>query len=97
MLLIKKIFCLLLCFTLFGCINIIAHVDTGTEHKIYQATRYCTTHTIGAYWNDKFHSRDPILWSYTVLTFPFWLVDYPCEIVFDTLTFPYDAYYQLTH
>ena len=84
---------LLIIFTvlLSGCVNVFYHIGNEID-SVYQST--CTVWSEGVciWWNKDVQARDPIGSAWIELTYPFWLVDFPCEFVMDTVTLPYDTY-----
>ena len=79
-----------------GCANILQRCDD--YHAPYVCAKhpyYCTT----SVWDDCVcapfklgDSNDPIWTSFATLTWPFWLLDEPCEVVLDTVFLPFDIF-----
>ena len=74
-----------------GCCNIV--VRTEKPYCIAPSPYWCTASVVedalGAPFRDS--STDPICDAFLTLTWPIWLVDTPCEVVFDTVFLPVDA------
>lgn len=73
-----------------GCCNIV----TRTEKPYFVAPGpYNCTAEVGDMLGVPFResSHDPIGDAFVTLTWPIWLVDLPCEAVFDTVFLPVDA------
>ena len=73
-----------------GCINIVER--TQKPYFVAPGPYDCTARVaraIGAPFRKSSH--DPIGDAFVTLTWPIWLVDLPCEAVFDTVFLPVDA------
>lgn len=73
-----------------GCINIVER--TQKPYFVAPGPYDCTARVaraIGAPFRESSH--DPIGDAFVTLTWPIWLVDLPCEAVFDTVFLPVDA------
>lgn len=75
-----------------GCINTLKHVPLGQTVNVYRPTTFVACNAVGVWWNDSYNARYPIEASWMKLTWFVWIVDLPCEVVMDTVWFPYDYY-----
>lgn len=75
-----------------GCVNIMYHVPPEQVTKVYHPTSFVACNGVGVWWNDSYKRKYPIEAAWMELTWFVWIVDLPCEAVFDTITLPYDAY-----
>lgn len=74
-----------------GCVSSLIHAG-GEEMKPYKATVYVWNEAVCVWWHksDSFHKG--ITQFYIKMTYPFWVVDCPCEVVVDTIFLPFDIY-----
>lgn len=73
-----------------GCINIVER--TQKPYFVAPGPYDCTAEVgdmLGVPFRES--SNDPIGDAFVTLTWPIWLVDLPCEAVFDTVFLPVDA------
>ena len=70
-----------------GCLNILYHADGPVDGGVYVGTRTDSIAVYGAVTGQIV--PDP-MWSY--LLSPVFIVDWPFEVVADTVTLPYDLY-----
>lgn len=68
------------------------HIPPEQVTKVYNPTCFVACNGVGVWWNDSYKSKYPIEAAWMELTWLVWIVDLPCEAVFDTITLPYDAY-----
>ena len=77
-----------------GCCNIVTR--TEKPYAVAPGPYWCTASVVedalGAPFRDS--STDPIGDAFLTLTWPIWLVDLPCEAVFDTVFLPVDAAFE---
>ena len=74
-----------------GCVSGLLHV-VGEELKPYEATSHVWNDAVCVWWNksDSFHKG--ISNFYIKMSYPFWVVDFPCEAVVDTIFLPFDIW-----
>ena len=74
-----------------GCVSSLLHAG-GEELNPYEATVYVWNEAVCVWWHksDSFHKG--IYQFYIKMTYPFWVVDCPCEAVVDTIFLPFDIY-----
>lgn len=94
---------LLLCaFLSSGCANIVAHSESGAEPAgVYPGTRDSSAAVVQIFtekpeWHSGSEDEASIAHGLCLLFSPFILVDWPLEVVADTITFPYDLYMEVT-
>jgi len=75
-----------------GCINTVKHIPLGQTVNVYRPTSFVACDAVGVWWNDSYCGMYPIEAAWMKLTWLVWVVDLPCEVVMDTIWFPYDFY-----
>ena len=74
-----------------GCLNVLYHADGPADGELYIGTRTCSVAVYGAVTGQIVPSP-----AYSYLLAPVFVVDWPFEVVADTVTLPYDSYKALT-
>ena len=75
-----------------GCISILERSDDYTTIRgVYQPTRVCAE-SIALPFREKRTGEGAVAQSVCTLLLPFTLVDFPLDVVADTLCLPWDAY-----
>jgi len=87
----KKIFCILALALLCGCVNLTYHIGNEVD-GIYEPTKIVFNDGVCIWWNERMKSKYPVESTFIKFTWLFWVVDCPCECVFDTITLPYDYF-----
>jgi Protein of unknown function (DUF1375). len=73
-----------------GCLSGVYHFTGENEHP-YNATSDCWNNCLGAWWREPKNEVENAMDAYTKLVYPFWVVDFPLEVVIDTVAFPIDG------
>lgn len=73
-----------------GCLSGVYHV-TGENDYPYNATSDCWNNCLGAWWREPKNEVENAMDAYTRMVYPFWIVDFPLEVVIDTVAFPIDG------
>lgn len=86
-----------------GCANISHHIDDRDRNPagIYRGTREVSKDVVEIFiavpeWHSGCYSEAMYAHCISLLTSPVILVDWPLEVVADTVTFPYDLYKEIT-
>lgn len=86
-----------------GCVNISRHIDYRDRNPagIYRGTRECSKAVVEIFtempeWHSGCSSEAMYAHCLSLLISPVILVDWPLEVVADTVTFPYDLYKDTT-
>lgn len=86
-----------------GCANISRHADDYDRNPagIYRGTRECSKSVVEIFtekpeWHSGCYSEAMYAHCISLLFSPVILVDWPLEVVADTVTFPYDLYKEIT-
>lgn len=74
-----------------GCVSSLIHAG-GEEMKPYKATCYVWNDAVCVWWHKSDSLYKGITQFYIKMTYPFWVVDCPCEVVVDTIFLPFDIY-----
>ena len=74
-----------------GCVSSLLHA-VGEEMKPYEGACYVWNDAVCVWWNksDSFHKG--ISQFYIKMSYPFWVVDCPCEAIVDTICLPFDIW-----
>lgn len=73
-----------------GCLSGVYHF-TGENDYPYNATTDCWNNCLGAWWREPKNEVENAMDAYSKLVYPFWIVDFPLEVVLDTAFLPFDA------
>lgn len=86
-----------------GCANIAHHADDRDRNPagIYRGTREASAAVVEIFtekpeWHSGCRSEAMYAHAMSILLSPVIIVDWPLEVVADTVTFPYDLYKELT-
>lgn len=77
-------------FSMTGCLSSVYHANAEFEYP-YNATADCWNNCLGAWWREPKNEIENAMDAYSKLVYPFWVVDFPLEIVSDTLCAPIDG------
>ena len=77
-------------FTMVGCLSSAYHFNGENEYP-YNATTDVWVNCLGVWGHEPKSDIENAMDAYTKLVYPFWIVDFPLEIVFDTVAFPIDG------
>lgn len=73
-----------------GCCSFVNHTDKYTERAgVYSGTKECAI-MLSLPFAQTSSAEESIARAYASILFPLFLIDFPFEIVADTITFPYD-------
>ena len=76
--------------TMGGCLSSVYHFGAENEYP-YNATTDVWTNCLGVWWREPKTDIENAMDAYTKLVYPFWIVDFPLEVVVDTAFLPFDA------
>lgn len=76
--------------TMTGCLSGVYHATGEFEHP-YEATSDCWQYCLGVWWKTPNTEVENAMDAYTKLVYPYWIVDFPLEVVVDTVAFPIDG------
>ena len=85
---------ILMVFTMGGCLSSAYHFNGENEYP-YNATMDCADFCLGVWWHEPKDKVENAMDAYTKMVYPFWIVDFPLEIVLDTLWLPVDGTVEL--
>ena len=74
-----------------GCVSSLIHAG-GEAMKPYKATGYVWNEAVGVWWHKSDSLYKGISQFYIKMSYPFWVVDCPCEAVVDTIFLPFDIW-----
>lgn len=74
-----------------GCVSSLLHVG-GHEMMPYEATCYVWDEAVCVWWHKSDSLYKGISNFHIKMTYPFWVVDCPCEAVVDTICLPFDIW-----
>ena len=60
--------------------------------KPYEATGYVWNDAVCVWWHPSTSIHKGISQFYIKMSYPFWVVDFPCEAVVDTICLPFDIW-----
>lgn len=73
-----------------GCLSSVYHFGTENEYP-YNATTDVWVNCLGVWGREPKSDVENAMDAYTKLVYPFWIVDFPLEVVIDTVAFPIDG------
>ena len=73
-----------------GCLSSVYHFNCENEYP-YNATTDCWNYCVCVWDNNPKSDVEKAMDAYTKLVYPFWIVDFPLEVVIDTVAFPIDG------
>ena len=73
-----------------GCLSSAYHM-TGENEFPYNATTDCCVNCLGVWGHEPKNEVENAMDAYTKMVYPFWIVDFPLEVVADTAFLPFDA------
>lgn len=73
-----------------GCLSSAYHM-TGENEFPYNATTDCSVNCLGVWGHEPKNEVENAMDAYTKMVYPFWIVDFPLEVVADTAFLPFDA------
>ena len=73
-----------------GCLSSAYHM-TGENEFPYNATTDCSVNCLGVWGHEPKNEVENAMDAYTKMVYPFWIVDFPLEVVADTAFMPFDA------
>lgn len=74
-----------------GCVSCFQRID-GEEMTPYKATSEVWNEAVCVWWHPSTSIHNGIAQFYIKMSYPFWVVDYPCEAVVDTICLPFDIW-----
>ena len=77
-------------FCLAGCLSTSYHFNGESEHP-YNATSDCWTSCLCVWGHTPTNEVENAMDAYTKMVYPFWILDFPFEVVMDTLLLPLDG------
>ena len=77
-------------FTMAGCLSSAYHFNGENEYP-YNGTVDCWNYCVCVWDNKPKSDVEKAMDAYTKMVYPFWIVDFPLEVVIDTVTFPIDG------
>lgn len=77
-----------------GCLSSTYHLGGENDYP-YNGTVDCWSHCICVWERESKDKLENAMDAYTKMVYPFWIVDFPLEIVSDTLWLPFDAIVEL--
>lgn len=77
-------------FTMVGCLSSAYHFNGENEYP-YNATTDIWVNCLGVWGHEPKSDIENAMDAYTKLVYPFWIVDFPLEVVVDTAFMPVDA------
>lgn len=77
-------------FTMAGCLSSAYHFNGENEYS-YNATTDVWVNCLGVWGHEPKTDIENAMDAYTKLVYPFWIVDFPLEVVLDTVAFPIDG------
>lgn len=87
----KKTFLLLtIIATLSGCLSTTYHFNNESDYP-YNATADCWSDCVCVWGKTPTNEVENAMMAVNKLVYPFWLIDFPFEIVMDTLCLPVDG------
>ena len=76
--------------TMAGCLSSAYHVNAEFDYP-YNATTDVWVNCLGVWGHETKSDIENAMDAYTKLVYPFWIVDFPLEVVIDTVAFPIDG------
>lgn len=76
--------------TMVGCLSSAYHFGGENDYP-YNATSDCCVSCLGVWGHEPKNEVENAIDAYTKMVYPFWIVDFPLEIVLDTAFMPFDA------
>ena len=76
--------------TMAGCLSSAYHFNGENEYP-YNATKDCCVNCLGVWGHEPNTDIENAMDAYTKLVYPFWILDFPLEVVIDTVAFPIDG------
>ena len=73
-----------------GCLSSAYHI-TGQGEYPYNGTTDCWNHCICVWEREPKTEVEQAMDAYTRMVYLFWVVDFPLEVVLDTVLFPFDG------
>lgn len=75
--------------TMAGCLSSAYHFGGENDYP-YNATSDCCVSCLGVWGHEPKNEVENAIDAYTKLVYPYWIVDFPLEVVVDTVAFPAD-------
>ena len=76
--------------TMTGCLSSSYHFGGENDYP-YNATTDCWVNCLGVWGNEPKTDVENAMDAYTKMIYPFWIADFPLEVVVDTAFLPFDA------
>lgn len=76
--------------TMAGCLSSAYHFGGENDYP-YNATSDCCVNCLGVWGHEPNTEVENAMDAYTKMVYPFWIVDFPLEVVLDTAFLPFDA------
>lgn len=76
--------------TMTGCLSSVYHFGGECDYP-YNATTDCWQNCLCVWGREPKSDVENAMDAYTKMVYPFWLVDFPLEVVIDTVAFPIDG------
>ena len=73
-----------------GCLSSVYHFNGENEYP-YNATTDVWVNCLGVWGHEPKTDVENAMDAYTKMVYPFWIVDFPLEVVVDTAFLPFDA------
>ena len=73
-----------------GCLSSVYHFGVENDYP-YNATSDCCVNCLGVWRHEPKTEVENAMDAYTKMVYPFWIVDFPLEVVVDTAFLPFDA------
>ena len=73
-----------------GCLSSVYHFNCENEYP-YNATTDVWVNCLGVWWRAPKTDIENAMDAYTKMVYPFWIGDFPLEVVVDTAFLPFDA------
>lgn len=86
----KMLMMTVIAMTLTGCLSSAYHFGGENDYP-YNATSDCCVSCLGVWGHEPKTDVENAMDAYTKLVYPFWIVDFPLEVVFDTAFLPFDT------
>jgi len=86
----KLLAVMMIAITMCGCLSSVYHLGGENDHP-YNGTADCWSNCLGVWWRTPVGKTEIAMDAYTRMVYPFWIVDFPLEIVADTAFLPFDA------
>ena len=78
----------------YGCLSFSYHIN-GQEEYPYKSTSDCWNNCLCVWGRTPSNQIENAMDAYTKMIYPFWVVDFPFEIIMDTLFLPVDGILEL--